>query len=568
MNGLSRFFALTLLAFFPVCSVVYGATNANAPPKEAEERIVAREEFYYYDAKNLRVPLPMTRRVALHFVSQKTDEEMAGYVKTWSPTDTEFISGVYPRADMMLGYLPTVELSDMVLTLKKMTTDQSVEVAPVFLVDGMMAVVDGIYIETAGNLSRDTIVSGLKSVFGTDALIHEVTEEGALWHVSFKRLFFLGDKRLPVHVLSVANILSQSSKVTWVKRAYPKFAFLRDPVYAEIRVTPVSGTVGEERTATLAVRVFGKPGDVVIDETMIPEFKQPPNYILRADGKPPHESFIDLHGGVVKIPLRQVGPNEWYFEHRQVFGLYAPEPEWVISGVVIPYTYKGTKKTATIAPVTFFVRRHLDEKYKLEDFPPPYELPDVGSVSGAPTPPTVAPSWYDPIARRFGGLGSAGLFWTTTFIAATLGVFGIVVVAMPWYRTFRGARLERTRQEALEFLLQRETESMLQCAKTESDPLRALQICSEAVSMLLHARFSALPEYNVTFQHIKEVILNEDDRSVLREIERDAELATLFEAMDVRHAPLYAKANSEVHVTHIADVVERITRLGALLRRS
>ncbi|MEK7118433.1 MAG: hypothetical protein AAB869_02375, partial [Patescibacteria group bacterium] len=340
-------------------------------PDPENARIVSQQEFYFYGDNKLRIPLTLSRKVAVRFSvdAKKNEDEKKAYLKKYSPTDLAPIASVYPRAEYALGYLPITDLKTMIGTIKKLSADQLLEVAPVFIVDGMEAVVDGIYLETVTPMSRDSVLAAIRSVFGSDAMIHEITPEGRVWHISFRRLFFLGDKKLPLHVLSLANFLERSMKLFWVKRAYPKFAFLRDPVIAALFVTPVTGTVGEERTVTLAIRIFGKTADeVVVDEESIPDLKQG-KFVPLFNGKPPQELFFDVRKTFAKEARRQVGPNEWYIERKYNIGLYAPEAEWTIAGVEFAYEYKGKKRSAIVSPVTFFVRPHLDDKYKLSDIP-------------------------------------------------------------------------------------------------------------------------------------------------------------------------------------------------------
>lgn len=547
-------------AYTPPPAVESPKTPEEHDPENA--RIVSQQEFYFYDGNKLRIPLMLSRKAVVRFSSEKSAEEKKGYLKKYSPTELEAISGVYPRAEYALGYLPIVDVKTMVGTIRKLSADPALEVAPVFIVDGMEAVVDGIYLETVTPMSRNAVLAAIKNVFGGDAMIHEVTPEGGVWHVSLKRLFFLGEKNLPLHALSLANFLERSTKLFWVKRAYPKFAFLRDPVIASVAVTPVTGTVGEERMVTLSIRVFGKTADeVVIDEGGIPEFMQG-KFVPLSNDKPPMASFFDVRKTFTKEARRQIGPNEWYIEHRYTLGLYAPEQEWTISGIEFPYEYKGKKMSAKVSPVTFFVRAHLDDKYQLSDIPEAYLMPTLGVPDVLPKAPEAKAEWFDPLARTIGGRGHLLLASLLVGIIGTLALFTLLAL----YVRERMALAEASRPKRRVWSAG-ELDLVLGKSEIVEDSQIAYRQLHDALSTLLSQRFPEIPMRNATFQHVKELAGGVPEL-FSASTGQSPDLEELFEDLERRHAPGFLDSPRELLRSNQASIGLRIRQLAEVLRKS
>lgn len=544
------------------------AVESSKTPEESDPenaRIVSQQEFYFYGDNKLRIPLTLSRKAVVRFSvekNKKNTEEKKEYLKKYSPIELESISGVYPRAEYVLGYLPIIDVKTMVGTIKKLSADKALEVAPVFIVDGMDAVVDGIYLETVTPMSRGSVLAAIKNVFGGDAMIHEITPEGGVWHISFKPLFFLGDKNLPLHTLSLANFLERSPKLFWVKHAYPKFALLRDPVIASIAVTPVTGTVGEERTITLSIRIFGKTADeVVVDEKSIPDLKQG-KFIPLFDGKPPQDLFFDVRKTFAKEARRQVGPNEWYIERKYNIGLYAPETEWTIAGVEFAYKYKDKKMSARVSPVTFFVRPHLDDKYKLSDIPMAYLMPTLVFSSAPPLLSAAKDEWFDPLARMIGGHERLSLVALLAGIMSTLALFTFLAL----YVRERIAMAEAGRPKCRVWSAI-ELDLVLGKSETTEDSQVAYRQLHDALSTLLHQRFPEVPTRNATFQHLKE-LADGVPAMFSAGTEQFPDLEELFEDLERRHAPGFLDIPRELLQSNLASIKARIRQLADVLRKS
>ena len=522
-----------------------------------QEHVVSRSEFYYYDNNKLRKPLQLSRSVALRLLDQKPVEERDRYLKQLGSVTVREIGQLYPRAHFALDYMPTQNQDARVATIKRLAADPSIEVAPIFTVDGMDAVVDGIYLQTVTPMSRETVVRALEKYFGNGIGIHEVTPAAGLWHISFRRLFFLNGEKLPLHVLSLANLLQSSDALPWVKRAYPKFAFLTTPVIASISVYPMSGTVGEERTVVLGFRVFGRTSnDVVIDDTDIPEFRQGKLVPLFV-GKPPQESFIEVIKGPVKEKLRQVGPNEWYFEHRYTFFLGAPESEWVFPMFTIPYMYRGERKQMTIPSMTFFIRPHLDAGYALQDIPQALTLPVKEFPGFTQAEPTPIHAWFDPVADVIGGrkwfeVVAKVVFGSSTLIA--LVCFIVLAIHIASRQRAAGARRGVAGMRLAELLKQ---------AELTQDNRESSQAYHGILSEVFHAWDPKFPKHTVTYQHVKDRLSGIHAGEFLKHLESTIGLEDMFEEIESRNdASFGARDENELKAlgTSLRLKIEKLTR--------
>ena len=518
-----------------------------------QERVVSRDEFYYYDENKLRRPLNLSRSVAVRFPTWKPLGEREQYLKQFGPLEVRQIAQLYSRVEFALDYMPTLSQDARAATIKRLAAEQDIEVAPIFTVDGMDAVVDGIYLQTVTPMSRETIVRALGKYFGSGIGIHEVTPEGDVWHVSFTRLFFLDSEKLPLTVLSVANLMQASDALPWVKRAYPKFAFLNTPVIPSISVFPMSGTVGEERTVVLGFRIFGKTSaDVMIEDSDIPELMQG-SFEPKANGSPPQSSFWEVIGTPVKEKLMQVGPNEWYFEHRYTLGLYAPEPEWVFSSLTIPYMYRGVRKQMTLPATTFFVRPHLDAKFALQDIPRAFSLPVAKFPGFTQMEPTRIRSWFDPAADMIGreNVATAAKIAFGLSAAIALACFGTFAARIVARRRLAHKRrgIDRMRLAAL-----------LKQAEGATDHHAAIQAYHGTLSEVLHAWDSKFPRRNVTYQDVKDCL-----GASLEHLERALDLEDLFGDIESRNeASFSARDENEVRILR-TNMRLKIEKLAAEL---
>ncbi|MDP3646268.1 MAG: hypothetical protein Q8R25_04225 [bacterium] len=554
--------ALLLTYLAALCGSAGMAWAQNPGSGVAEERVVSRNELYYYDENKLRKPLALSRSIAVRFQNWKSPEEKDLYLKQFGPVTIRQIAQLYSRAEFALDYMPTQNQDARAATVRRLTADGEIDITPIFTVDGMDAVVDGIYIQTVTPMSRETVLRALEKHFGNGIGVHEVTPQGGLWHVSFKKLFFLNGERLPLTVLSIANVLQTSDTFVWVKRAYPKFAFLDTPVIPSISVYPVSGTVGEERTVVIGFRIFGKTSsDVVIEDSDIPEFMAG-SFVPMSGGKPPQPSFIEVFGSKVVEKLRQVGPNEWYFEHRYTFFLGAPELEWVFPAFKIPYMYRGVRNEMTIPATTFFVRPHLDEKFALQDIPQAFKLPVRDFPGFTEVLPTPTRAWFDPVADLVGGrdsvetsakiaLGSSILIALLCFVALT-----VRTVTKRWsayaQRGLVGARLA---------LLLKQAEGML-------DQHAAFQAYHGALSEVLHTWDPKFPRSNVTYQDVKSRLGAIRGGALLKHLEDAIGIEDVFSEIESRNEESFsARDKNELNALR-TNLRLKIEKLAAELAKA
>ncbi|HEY4519449.1 MAG TPA: hypothetical protein VJH33_00220 [Candidatus Paceibacterota bacterium] len=518
-----------------------------------KQRIISREEFYYFSANGLRMPLRLAPSVVVRFRGQKTVTSIK-HLERYAPLAIKDIQSTSSGAEFALEFIPGQDASDMVRILQRIAADATLDSAPVFIVDGMEAVVDGMYIQTTTPMAGNTVKAALEELFGEDMALREITPENGTWHVSFKNMFFLGDKKIPLHALSLAN-LTNTSNAVWVKRAYPKFAFLHAPVIATVSVTPVSGTVGEKRTVTLGVRIFGKEGDVVIETTDIPELMQG-TFAPVALGKLPQTSFWEV-SDLQKSERRQVGPNEWYLEHRYTMGLYAPETEWSIPSFQIPYQYKGIPRVASVRATTFFVRPHIDERYKLEDMPEAYLFPTIKPQKNPRALPSPEHAWFDVIAKPLGGRKALkSVLWVS--IAAS-GI--LIALAL----TELGVRIAPRMFSGTPDTYKIRLEELYEKARKEKGAVLAMQYLHDALSHILHAYDSRFPENNVTYQDVKKLLETHENKKAYFIFTPEGGFEKLFEHIESRNARGFAKQDSVVLRTIFDDTYNTIKTLALQL---
>jgi hypothetical protein len=523
-----------LIAYF---AVLTGSTNiawAQVPAVGTpQERIVSREEFYYYDANKLRIPLNLSRSVAVRFRTTKTADEKAQFLKDLSPTSVREIAPLYARTEFALDFMPTQNQDARTATFKKLSAVQDIEATPIFTVDGMDAVTDGIYLQTVTPMSRDTVAAALQKYFGNVG-IQEITPEGNVWHVTFTSLFFLDGERLSLTVLSIANLIQTSDAFVWVKRAYPKFAFLNQPVIPSLSVYPLSGTVGEQRTVVVGFRIFGKTSsDVVIDESDIPEFLQG-SFVPKANDKPPQTSFVEAIGAVQKEDLRQVGPNEWYFEHRYTFGLYAPEPDWVFPSFKIPYTYRGVRKEMELPVTTFFVRPHLDSKNQIADIPSAFQIPLPNFLGLKALPPIDTTAWFDPLAARIGG--RKNVVMASEVMLGSSAVMAFAFIGVLAFRGFSRAWPRRERRGITQVRLA----ALLKSAEEEPNNRKSLQAYHKALSEVFHSWDPQFSRGNLTYQDVRSRLGSLVGRGdLIAHLERSVGLEELFDEIESRNDPAF-----------------------------
>src|SRR5258708_40001970 len=94
--------ALLLAYCAALCTtVLWGVHTAWAQIPEiraVQERVVSRDEFYYYDENKLRKPLTLSRSVAIKLRVSKTPDQKAQFLKGLGSLTVREIGQLYPRA--------------------------------------------------------------------------------------------------------------------------------------------------------------------------------------------------------------------------------------------------------------------------------------------------------------------------------------------------------------------------------------------------------------------------------------------------------------------------------------
>ena len=247
--------------------------------------------------------------------------------------------------------------------------------------------------------------------------------------------------------------------------------------------------------------------------------------------------------------------------HQYSFELYAPEPEWTIDDVTIPYLYKGKKLLARAPTVTFFVRPHLTEEYKLSDFPGAYSFPPGLVPNSAPTPSIMPLQWFTPLAQLMGGLTTMK-YVVITMMSAMM--FGLLFVGFVLARSMRANGQRRK----VHIVVWSDDDVLreLERANSATLPRDILSKMHDVLSMMLHQYVSEISERNATFQQWKEhVVYGENHPNISTSIAPD-DVAELFDMLEQRNDRNFS-GNDKVNLgNHVAEVASRIRQLGTQLR--
>ncbi|MBI4135012.1 MAG: hypothetical protein HY471_02820, partial [Candidatus Sungbacteria bacterium] len=203
-----------------------------------------------------------------------------------------------------------------------------------------------------------------------------------------KWIFLIDEVRPPLNILVLTNLFHQDS---WVRRAYPYFKFLHDPITATINVEPVSGTVGEVRTATFTVKIFDPAIELSTD--LLPQFGEGLFHPLQSGRQPPGYLFERL-GDPVKRELRDKQSRLYVFSRR--FKHHALG-EWHISAQPVSFTKNGVPQEIKSSGVTFVVNSQIGA-LNITDMPQPQSLIHLAEAP-AVTPQVELPQapvyWFD-----------------------------------------------------------------------------------------------------------------------------------------------------------------------------
>lgn len=372
-------------------------------------------DLYYYDNKDTMVQLEVVPKLFVRFTKELTAEERVSFFAEFSPISQK------PEQDDPLSFILAFDNSTKPFALlemaNKMTRSGLAVASPVFLLENVEAVIEGIAVEPKIVLTSERLYERMKK-YGDFSSRKTAYENGA-W------VFLVDEVKPPLNLLVFTNLIKNDS---WVRRAYPHFRFLHDPITAFITVEPVSGTVGEVRTVTFTIEIFDPV--ILLSENELPEFGNglfmPIQGTLTAPSaiKYPPGYLFELVGEPVKAPVRQDNRSRIYKISRK-FKFYALG-EWTINPQPVSYTKNGFTKEIKSLGFTLIVNSQIGN-LKITDMPFPRSL--IYSVKSQEIIAEVAlpgiPSyWFDAWTPK----DAYKTIQYSRLVSVSLGILGITIL--------------------------------------------------------------------------------------------------------------------------------------------
>ncbi len=432
-----------------IVSVVFAWAVYFSAPSQAQAVTLSPKELFFYDAEGRKQPLPFLPKLTIQYINSS---DVLGEMGENSPITVitnrfRERSSLLPlsviRADSALltwtvSFLPNTSFEELMTALSAVREPGVVEVAPVFLVERRVVSIDGIAIDMKTELSSQRVESFLKGVLGNVA-IKNVRVETDKAVVRFEGFFFSGTK-IPLDILTLTNLLNGNEDAKlWLTRARPNFIFLDEPLSVSLSVSPVTGTVGEERTVVLTVRV--RDSTITVNEDVLPVFGEGNFAPSIGDSLPDSAFFV-----VSKNPVKRRFSDEFgdVIERRWTFYLFAAEKEWTVAPVAIFYKQGNENKTVRTASYTFATLLHTAQSIDVKDMPTPQLLPRAETFLSQvmKTDPDsfsadLPKYWFDVI---LGGKEHATLTRTAKIAGMLLLLLGVLLFAAQFMRARMGLR--------------------------------------------------------------------------------------------------------------------------------
>lgn len=319
-------------------------------------------DLYYYDNKDTIAQLELVPKLFVRFTKELTAEERISFFSEFShiaqkPEPNDPLSFVL-YFDNSVKSLKLLEMAN------KMARSGLAVASPVFLIENIEAIIDGVAVEPKIILTAERLYERMKK-YG-DFSSRKTVYENRAW------VFLVDEVKPPLNLLVFANLIKNDM---WVRRAYPHFKFLHDPITAFIAVEPVSGTIGEMRTVTFTIKIFDPA--ITLSENELPEFGSglfvPIQGILATPSTiqyPPGYLFERI-GELVETPVKQENRSRTYVISRK-FKFYALG-EWTIHPQPVSYTKNGATEEIMSSGFTLIVNSQIGS-LKITDMPFPRSL--------------------------------------------------------------------------------------------------------------------------------------------------------------------------------------------------
>lgn len=438
-------------------------------------------DLYYYDANGTMVQLDLAPKLLVRFKSETPKEKRSQFLAEFSPVAEEELSD---SSSTLVEFNTSIKPDQLLEAANKISRSDIAEVSLVFYIENIEAVIEGIIVEPKTILTPDRLQERMKK-YGDFSLRQTISENGA-W------IFLTDNVKPPLNVLALINLVNNDS---WVRRAYPRFRFLHDPIIASIIVEPVSGTVGEARTVTFTIKVFDPAIKLLEDQlsqfgvglfmpiqgniTSPSSIKYPPGYLF------------EVIGDAIKHPVRmekrsRVYAVSWKFKHYAL-------GEWTIPPQPVSYSRNGVESEIKSSGFTLVVNSQIGS-LQITDMPVPRPL-IYPALKPAPAPDLalspIPQYWFDAWASDIKAERASRYL---KILSLLLGVVAFGSMSMPIGRhLLRNQKIAADRSRKIE-----QIEKLL----GEAEETRSYEKYNEALSYILTTAFPHLSS-RPTWEEIK-----------------------------------------------------------------
>lgn len=316
-------------------------------------------DFYQYEDGAVK-RLEMAPKIYLRFIMEFHPEAREKFINELAPLSRGQVKG--DGSALVLGFDESIPLAEIVRKINKAHTPTVVEARPVFWVNNIEAVADGVVVEPKTPLTELELRNRIAR-FGAFEILKSEADGGG-W------IFFTDGIAPPLNLFILTNLIHKDA---WVKRARLHFRYLHDPIVSEFRVEPISGTVGEPRKFIWTIRIFDPK--IKLNEQMLPSFGEgrfmpiqlvpaqygppvitpPAHYLFRA-GK--RERFPDVVG-----KRSRTITFVWHFAHYAL-------GEWTVGPQSVAYEKDGVSGTTASGTAKLVVTSLIGD-LAIDDMPPP-----------------------------------------------------------------------------------------------------------------------------------------------------------------------------------------------------
>lgn len=449
------------------------------------------EDLYFYDETDKVRQLGPTNKVLVVFispaaivkrraVSPATTEKMIAFLAEYPATYGGLIMHGGNHA-AILEFTRASE-SETLSFIDDISRTGEAKAYPIVLLENREAIADGVVVETKIPLTGQQLEGFLTQRGYGEFSIRQIVQAGRAWHIYFSEI------KSPLNIYVLANLLHKDE--IWIEKAYPHFSFLEDPLVATISVSPLTGTLGELRHLTLALRLFSP--EIIIDETILPMFGEGDFIPKYRTTVPPRNVLFDIAEG----PIRTEGLDargrtityEWDFY------LYSVH-DWEIGSQIILYERDGVPYESKTVPYFFSVNTLIGPMVLPIPHPRTLLLPPQEQMV---PPEIVLPVyWFDRYVQSPKQVSVYGIALGSGVFLVVLLLAGILV-----YSKHRQAR----RQSLEEGRWQKDVSSLFRNMEESDDVAESYNMARQALVLMLTSAFPHTLSSYPTASEVKEAL--------------------------------------------------------------